>query len=383
MKRFNIGFIGCGFAAQLHVEAYKRIPGFEAKMYGACSADLHQTQQFVQANGFEKVFGSVEELLADPQVDIVDIIVPPSAHIPLVKQAMESGKHVICEKPLNGYFGSGNDDRMVMYEAVCSELEALKQFLAGRKEKLFYAENYIYAPSVVKIRQMIEATGEKFLLLKGEEAHSGSHAPHAALWSANGGGCLIRQGCHPLSALLYLKQVEARRRKEEIRVTSVLCDASQVTVGLPSNERGSILSNPVDVEDWSEAILTFSDGTKAVISSGDMIVGGVRNKIEAYTSNACYEGRIAPNDAFLCYHTDASKLTDVYMTEKVETKTGWQHVFLCEEEMRGYVGELEDFLRCVDTGKEPESGFPLAYETMKVLYAAYASAGSNSRFYVE
>ncbi|ADY14761.1 Gfo/Idh/MocA family protein [Sphaerochaeta globosa] len=383
MKRFNIGFIGCGFAAHIHAQAYKKIPGYEVRLYGACSADLKQTQQFVQVNGFEKAFATVEELLRDPLVDIVDIIVPPSSHIPLVKQAMESGKHVICEKPLNGYFGSGNDDRSLMYDAVCQELEDLRLFLLDRKEKLFYAENYIYAPAVVKIKEMIEATGEKLLLLKGDEAHSGSHAAHAALWSANGGGCLIRQGCHPLSALLYLKQVEAKRRGEQIRVTSVLCDASRITTGLPRTERGSILSNPVDVEDWSEAILTFSDGTKAVITSGDMIVGGVRNKVEAYTSNACYEGRIAPNDSFLCYHTDASKLEDVYMTEKVETKTGWQHVFLCEEEMRGYVGELEDFIKCVDTGREPESGFPLAYETMKVLYAAYASAGTDKRFFME
>jgi len=383
MKRFNIGFIDCDFAAHIHAQAYKKISGYEIRLYGACSADLKQTQQFVHANGFEKAFASVEELLRDPLVDIVDIIVPPSSHIPLVKQAMESGKHVICEKPLNGYFGSGNDDKNLMYDAVCQELEDLRLFLSHRKEKLFYAENYIYAPAVVKIKEMIEATGDKLLLLKGDEAHSGSHAAHAALWSANGGGCLIRQGCHPLSALLYLKQVEAKRRGEQIRVTSVLCDASRITAGLPCNERGSILSNPVDVEDWSEAILTFSDGTKAVITSGDMIVGGVRNKVEAYTSNACYEGRIAPNDSFLCYHTDASKLENVYMTEKVETKAGWQHVFLCEEEMRGYVGELEDFIKCVDTGREPESGFPLAYETMKVIYAAYASAGTEKRFFME
>ncbi len=383
MKKFNIGFIGCGFAAHLHAQAYSRVPGYHANLYAACSDDEEQTKTFVEKFGFEKAYGSVEQMLSDSNVDIIDIIVPPIAHLGLIKQAMDNGKHVICEKPLNGYFGNGNDDKVIMYKQVCEELDDLKQFLIGRKEQLFYAENYIYAPSVIKIKEIIETTGEKFLLLKGEEAHSGSHAPHAALWSMNGGGCLIRQGCHPLSALLYLKQAEAKRRKEDISVTSVLCDASQVTLRLPSDERGSILSNPVDVEDWSETIVTFSDGTKAVISSGDMIVGGVRNSIEAYTSNGCYEGKIAPNDAFMCYHTDASKLSNVYMTEKVETKAGWQYVFLREEEMRGYVGELENFLHCVDTGEKPESGFEIASETMKVLYASYASAATNQRFSLE
>jgi predicted dehydrogenase len=383
MKQFKIGFIGCGFAAGLHVNAYKRVPGYDAQMYAVCSADLAQSQDFAQKYGFPKVYATTEELLEDPEIDIVDVIVPPKYHVGLVKQAMEKGKHVVCEKPFNGYFGKGGDDKEEMYRQVCEELDDFKEFLSHQKSKFFYAENYIYAPSVVKIQQILSVTGDKVLLFKGEEAHSGSHAPHAALWSMNGGGCLIRQGCHPLSALLYLKQAEAKKRGETIGVSTVLCDASVVTKSLSKDEKGSVLSNPVDVEDWSETILTFTDGTKAVVSSGDMIVGGVRNSIEAYTSNGCYKANIAPNDSFVCYHSDDSKLKDVYFTEKVETKAGWQHVFLCEEEMRGYVGELEDFLVCADTGKEPESGFGLAYDTMKVLYASYASAGSGKRFSLE
>ncbi|MFA6785408.1 MAG: Gfo/Idh/MocA family oxidoreductase [Sphaerochaeta sp.] len=383
MKHYRIGFIGCGFAAGLHVHAYKRVPGYEAVLHAVCSADLQMSKDFAAEHGFSKVYASVEELLDDPLIDIVDIIVPPKAHVALIKQAMDKHKHVICEKPFNGYFGKGSDDKMMMYAKVCEELDEFAEYLKDKTTKLFYAENYIYAPSVVKMKKILEATGDKVLLLKGEESHSGSHAPHAALWEMNGGGSLIRQGCHPLSALLYLKQVEAKKRGESIRVVSVLCDASQVTKQLPSSEKGSILSNPVDVEDWAETIITFSDGTKAVVSSGDMIVGGVRNSVEAYTSNGCYKANIAPNDAFMCYHTDDSKLSDVYFTEKVETKKGWQYVFLCEEEMRGYVGELEDFMVCIDTQKESESGFELASETMKVLYASYASAESGNRCILE
>lgn len=383
MKQFAIGFIGSGFAAGLHVHAYKRVPGFEPIFHAVCSSDLKGSEAFAAEHGFTKVYETVEQLLSDPAIDIVDIIVPPKDHVALVRQAMDKGKHVICEKPFNGYFGKGSDSKSMMYETVCRELDDFKLFLQGREEQLFYAENYIYAPAVVKIKEFLETTKEKTLLLRGEESHSGSHAPHAALWEANGGGSLIRQGCHPLSALLYLKQVEAKSRGEEIWVTSVLCDSSLVTEQLPPEEKGSILSNPVDVEDWAETIITFSDKTKAVVTSGDMIVGGVRNTIEAYTSNSCYTANIAPNDSFVCYHTDDSKLGDVYFTEKVETKKGWQNVFLCEEEMRGYVGELEDFFICLASGKKPESGFPLADETMRVLYASYASSELGKRIYLE
>lgn len=383
MKQFRIGFIGGGFAAALHAHAYKRVPGFEAILYAVVSADQEGSKAFAAVHGFEKVYATVDQLLADPSVDVVDIIVPPKDHVSLVRKAMDMGKHVICEKPFNGYFGKGSDDKSLMYEKVCSELDEFASYLQGRKEQLFYAENFIYAPAVVKIKEFLETTGEKALLLRGEESHSGSHAPHAALWEANGGGSLIRQGCHPLSALLYLKQVEAKSRNEEIWVSSVLCDSSLVTAQLPRSEKGSILSKPVDVEDWAQTIITFSDGTKAVVTSGDMIVGGVRNSVEAFTSNACYVGNIAPNDSFVCYHTDDSKLGDVYFTEKVETKKGWQQVFLCEEEMRGYVGELEDFFICLSTGKKPESGFSLADETMRVLYASYASAELGKRVFLE
>ncbi len=383
MKQYRIGFIGSGFAAALHAHAYKRVPGFEVILHAVCSADIQGSRDFSAEHGFEKVYETVEQLLDDPAIDIVDIVVPPKAHVSLVRQAMKKGKHVICEKPFNGYFGKGCDSKSMMYEKVCAELDEFSLFIQGRKEQFFYAENYIYAPAVVKIKEFLETSKEKVLLLKGDESHSGSHAPHAALWEANGGGSLIRQGCHPLSALLYLKQIEAQSRGEEIWVTSVLCDSSLVTEQLPPEEKGSILSNPVDVEDWAQTIITFSDKTKAVVTSGDMIVGGVRNSIEAYTSNSCYTANIAPNDSFVCYHTDDSKVDNVYFTEKVETKKGWQHVFLCEEVMRGYVGELEDFFICLASHKKPESGFLLADETMRVLYASYASAELGTRVYLE
>jgi len=383
MKRFSMGFIGSGFAADLHVHAYRRVPGFEVDLHAVYSRSLDNAKRFAATHGIARVHETLDEFLADPEIDIVDIVTPPATHMELIKKTMGSGKHVIVEKPLNGYFGSADTPGKEMYEQVCRELDDLEAFLEGRKERLFYAENYIYAPSVQKIAEMIEATGEKILLLKGDESHNGSHAPHAAFWSQSGGGSLIRQGCHPLSAVLYLKEKEAKRRNETVRVASVLCDASHVTRRLPPEERGAILAGPVDVEDWAETIITFTDGTKAVVSSGDMIVGGVRNVVEAYTPNACYKANIAPNDALIVHHVDPSSIKEVYITEKLSTKAGWQYVFVSEEEMRGYVGEMEDFLTCLVTGKEPQSSVSLAFAAMRVLYASYASAFSDRRFVLE
>src|SRR4051812_45011517 len=95
-----------------------------------------------------------------------------------------------------------------------------------------------------------------------------------------GGGSLIRMGCHPLSAGLYLKQVEAKARGGKITVLSGTCGGGNAAACLPANERGVVKSNPVDVEDWGTLTATFSDGTKATVFSGDMIAGGVRNLME-------------------------------------------------------------------------------------------------------
>src|SRR3977135_2807990 len=120
--------------------------------------------------------------------------------------------------------------------------------------------------------------------MKGEESHSGSHAAHAAQWAMTGGGALIPMGCHPLSAVLYLKQVEAKARGETISVASVICDVGNVSACLRSDERAFIKANPIDVEDWGTLTVTFSDGTKATVLSGDMIMGGAGNLSEANRS---------------------------------------------------------------------------------------------------
>src|SRR6516225_6454057 len=171
-----------------------------------------------------------------------------------------------------------------------------------------YAEDWIYAPAVTKSVEILNSTKDKVLFMKAEESHSGSHAAHAAQWAMTGGGSLIRMGCHPLSTVLYLKQVEARARGERIAVSSVTADTGNVATGLPPQDHVYIKSNPIDVEDWGMLTLTFSDGTKGTIFSGDIIMGGVRNIIELYTSGGSLFANITPNNHLMSYLTNEEKL---------------------------------------------------------------------------
>jgi predicted dehydrogenase len=159
----------------------------------------------------------------------------------------------------------------------------------------------------------------------------------------------------------------------------VTADVGNVAAGLSRQERPFINANPVDVEDWGMLTLTFSDGTKSTVFSGDMIMGGVRNVIETYTSGGTLFANITPNNHMTSYLTDEEKLAGVYITEKVDRKTGWQFICLEEEWTRGYLQEIQDFMECVAVGRQPRAGLDLAYETTKINYAGYWSAEDGRR----
>ena len=386
MAKVRVGLVGCGFVSELHMYAYKRVYGLDAAVTAVAARGDHVVA-FARKHGIASTYRTFDDLLADRDIDVVDICTPPMLHAAMIVAAVRGGKHVICEKPFAGYFGRDGDKapigrhvpKSLMYERLLEEMDGTCDIIKSSGSLFMYAEDWIYAPAVTKTVEILEATRDKILFMKAEESHSGSHAAHAAQWAMTGGGSLIRMGCHPLSAVLYLKQVEARARGERISVTAVTADVGNVAAGLPPADHAYIKSNPVDVEDWGMLTLTFSDGTKATVFSGDMIMGGVRNVIETYTSGGSLFANITPNNHLTSYLTDEQKLGGVYITEKVDRKTGWQFVCLEEEWTRGYLQEIQDFMECVATGRAPRAGLALAYETIKMNYAGYWSAEDGRR----
>jgi predicted dehydrogenase len=386
MPKVRVGVVGCGFVAELHMYAYKRVYGVEAEVSAVAARGAHVID-FAKKHHIAKTYRDFRELIANPDLDVIDICTPPMLHASMIVDAMQAGKHVICEKPFAGYFGRDGDKtpigkhvpKSLMYERVMEEMDKTCKAVRESGKLFMYAEDWIYAPAIAKIVEVLKATKDKVLFMKGEESHSGSHAAHAAQWAMTGGGSLIRMGCHPLSAVLYLKQVEAKARGERIAVSAVTADVGNVTACLADGERTYIKAKPVDVEDWGMLTVTFSDGTKSTVFSGDMIMGGVRNVVEAYTNGGSLFANITPNNHLMSYLTDEKKLASVYVTEKVDRKTGWQYICLEEEWTRGYLQEIQDFMECVTRKREPLADLALAYETIKVNYAAYWSADEGRR----
>ena len=215
--------------------------------------------------------------------------------------------------------------------------------------------------------------------MKGEESLKGSTSPVAGHWDKTGGGSLIRVGSHPIGGILWLKREECRARGTEMAVKSVLCDTARMTTQLSEYERRHISVRPEDVEDFASLTLTFSDGTKALVIAGDTMLGGTTNYVEVYANDVVLHCRITPSDNMSTYMLDEEGLDDVYISELLPAKTGWQKPFVAEEHLRGYAGQFQDFMECAATGRQPLSDFDLARKTITVIYGAYLSAEEGRR----
>ena len=106
----NVGLIGSGFVTELHMYAYKRVYGVDAKVVRVASL-ADDLADFTKKHQIPRITRDYKDLLADKQIDVIDICTPPSLHAPMIVDAVRVGKHVICEKPFTGYFGVAGDCR--------------------------------------------------------------------------------------------------------------------------------------------------------------------------------------------------------------------------------------------------------------------------------
>lgn len=384
-KIVTVGTIGAGYAARLHGNGYEKVGGVTVRLKTICDLNLELANSVKEAYGYEQAISDYDAMLSDPEIDVIDIVTPPFLHCSMAIKALKAGKHVICEKPLTGYFGApgeenvGKTEKALMYKKVMEEMDALKAVVDSTDKKFMYAENFVYATPVQKAAELIRAKKSKVLFMKGEESLKGSSSPVAGKWSKTGGGSLVRIGTHPLSGMLWLKQQEAAARGETITVKSISADMGVTTACLSEDEHRHITARPEDVEDYAAVTVTFSDGTKCLTIASDTVLGGSKNYIELYSNDSALVCNITPPDILQTYFLDEEGIEDVYLSEMLPSKLGWNKAFVSDEVIRGYMGELQDFMEAVAYDREPASGFDLAYETTKIMYAAYQSAEEGRR----
>lgn len=186
MKQLQAGLIGCGgFQMGIHVPNLKKNPKYSIR--AAMDVNEDAARKAAEELGLAFWTSSLDELLADEEIDVVFISTRHDSHAELTIKAANAGKHVLCEKPM----GMNRDECRAIAEAVKRN---------GVKYTVGY--NRGMAPLVESAKRLIATDPGKLLMYHRIQApFPADHWTHVA---AVGGGRFVGEGCHIFDLLCEL-----------------------------------------------------------------------------------------------------------------------------------------------------------------------------------
>lgn len=272
----KFAILGAGNIAQTMANTISKMNGIES--YAVASRDIGKATEFATKNGFEKAYGSYEELVQDDEVELVYIATPHSHHYAHARLCIEHGKPVLCEK------------------AFTANAKQAKEILLLAKEKKVFITEAIwtrYMPSRERIQAVIEsgiigdvtsvtanlgyAIGQVERLVKPELA----------------GGALLDLGVYPINfACMVLGS-----NYSEVSSTAIITDTG--------------------VDSMNTITLSYADGKMASLHSTFMartnrmgIISGTQGYMEIQNINNCEEIRVYnSNDELLKKETFKDQIT--------------------------------------------------------------------------
>jgi predicted dehydrogenase len=94
----SIGIIGIGYGQQVHAPAFRSDK--RCRIVGICAGSAERAREVANRLAIPRAYGDWREIVADPEIDVIAIAVPPPLQVPIVQAAALAGKHVFCEKPV-------------------------------------------------------------------------------------------------------------------------------------------------------------------------------------------------------------------------------------------------------------------------------------------
>jgi len=160
----NVGIVGIGFMGMTHYNAYNEIDGVQVR--AICETDEKRRAgdwtsikgnfgpqgEVIDVSGMN-CYAKAEEIIADAEIDMIDVCLPPSLHADITVKALEAGKHVFCEKPM----ALAASEAKRMYDAAQA---AGKMLLIGHV--LPYFPEYAYALEVINSGKYGKVLGGHF-----------------------------------------------------------------------------------------------------------------------------------------------------------------------------------------------------------------------------
>lgn len=227
-KTYNWAILGCGKMARKFVNDLKILPN--ARLYAAASRSLENARDFASELGFEKAYGSYEEMVDDLAVDVVYIASPHSLHFEHALLCLNHRKAVLCEKA----FALNSKEVKIMIET-------------ARKNKVFLMEAFWtrFQPSFNKAIEIIRS-GElgALKMVRSDFAFNAEYNPGKRLYNvALGGGSLLDIGIYPIFMSLM-----ALGKPSEIKTMASICPTGAeesiiMAFRYPGGEMASLISS--------------------------------------------------------------------------------------------------------------------------------------------
>jgi len=282
-EQLRIAVVGRGFVGRVHVEALRRLEGIDVR--GAATADYRT-------------------LLSDPGLDAVDICTPNALHYPMAKDALEAGKHVICEKPL----------------ATSSEhARKLVKLAADKKLRNCTCHNLRYYPLVQHMRRMCQ-DGEfgEILVIQG------TYSQDWLLYDTDWNWRIESKDNGPSRAMADIGShwCDMAEHVTGLRITA-LCADLQTFHKTRKRPRGPIETFsgktlkpedyqevPIDTEDFGAVLFRMGERTRGAFTASQVSAGRKnRLSIEIYGTkqSAAWDGE-NPNELWLGSRNEPNRL---------------------------------------------------------------------------
>lgn len=345
MGKITVGIIGCGKISSIYMENCKK---FEVIDLVACAdIDIQRAQEKASEYDIPKAY-TPEELLADPDIQLVINLTIPAVHASVCLQALEAGKHVYVEKPLAVTREEGQKVLQVAKE---------KGLLVGCAPETFYGAGIQTALQLVNdglIGKPIAATA--FMMSRG---HEGWH-PDPEFYYQAGGGPMFDMGPYYLTALVQLLGPIKR-------ITGITGKALNERVITSEKKKGNVI--PVEIPTHVAGVMEFEEGAiGTLIMSFDIFGGSSLPPIEIYGTKGTLQVP-DPNN-----FSGAVKYRLMGESEWIEQPL----LFGYKENTRGIAAA--DMAYAIQSGRPHRASGELAYHVLEAMWAFHDSSDEQKHY---
>ncbi|WP_299970484.1 Gfo/Idh/MocA family oxidoreductase [uncultured Roseobacter sp.] len=188
----RVAIVGAGIGAE-HLAGYRALPDrFSVDVM--CDLDLARAAKAVGADDSIRVFADLAAVLSNPEIDLVDICLPPHLHLTAVLEALAAGKHAICEKPL---------------ATSLADVDRIEATVTGSQCRVFPVFQYRYGRAMAQLKALRDAGMLGRPLVASAETHWNRGAdyyatPWRGTWAGEAGGAILGHAIHAHDLLCHV-----------------------------------------------------------------------------------------------------------------------------------------------------------------------------------